>query len=89
MVLGLCWRSARLAPCVRESHRASLTTATTKLASASPEVHFQSLRLRLWHCGWCSSGMPGSAWALGDKELRDPALSSDKPFEHKEIVGLE
>lgn len=90
-VPGLCWRSAGLTPHVRASHweRASLSTAGPKLASASPEVHFQSLGLRCWQCGWCPSGMPGSAWALSDKELRDPALSCDKPFQHKEIAGLQ
>lgn len=60
-VPGLCWRSAGLTPCVRASHweQASLSTARPKLASASPEVHFQSLGLRWWRCGWCPSGMPG------------------------------
>lgn len=47
-VPGFCWRSAGLTPCVRASHweQTSLSTARPKLASASPEVHFQSLGLR-------------------------------------------
>ena len=90
-VPGWCWRSARLTPCVRASlwEGASFSTASPQLAFASPEVHFQSLALRWWQCGWCPSGMSGSAWALGDKELRVPALSCGKTFQHKEIAGSE